>query len=349
MTTQRRYAIPVEGSTWQVPNAFETVFRWEYEDGRDALMSLYEKGKQLQWNANIRIDWSQDVDRANPQELPDDSISIFGSPMWERLSRREKANARRHLQAWQLSQFLHGEQGALVCTAKIVQQVPSVDAKFYAATQVMDEARHVETYKRLLHDKFELAYPITPTLKRLLNDVLSDSRWDMTYLGMQVLIEGLALAAFATIRDQAQNRLAVAVNAYVMQDEARHVAFGRLALRDYYPELTQAERDEREEFAVEACYLMRDRFLSEEVWETLGLPVEDCVGYVESSQMMRQFRSTLFSRIVPTIKDIGLWGPKIRRAYANMGIMGYAEVDTEELSRQDERVAQEFDAQRTSS
>src|SRR5438046_2406227 len=296
MTTQRRYAIPVEGSTWQVPNAFETVFRWEYEDGRDALMSLYEKGKKLQWNTNVRIDWSQDLDPENPQELPDESVSIFGSPMWEKLTRQERATLRRHLQAWQLSQFLHGEQGALVCTAKIVQQVPSVDAKFYAATQV--------------------------------------------------LIEGLALAAFATIRDQAKNSLAAAVNAYVMQDEARHVAFGRLTLRDYYPQLTQAERDEREEFAGEACYLMRDRFLSEEVWETVGLPVEECVGYVESSQIMRQFRSLLFSRIVPTIKDIGLWGPKIRRAYSNMGIIGFADVDTEQLTREDERVAEEFDARR---
>ena len=346
MSTTERYARPVAETAWEIPSEFGTVFRWEYEEAREPLLRLYEKGKNLQWNTNTRIDWSQDLDPENPQGLPDESVSIFGSQVWGRLSPREKANARRHLQAWQLSQFLHGEQGALVCTAKIVQTVPDIDAKFYAATQVMDEARHVETYKRLLHDKFELAYPITPTLKRLLNDVLSDSRWDMTYLGMQVLIEGLALAAFATIRDQAKNTLAAAVNAYVMQDEARHVAFGRLALRDYYPELTQPERDEREEFAVEACYLMRDRFLSEEVWETLGLPVEECVGYVESSQLMREFRSMLFSRIVPTIKDIGLWGPNIRRAYANMGIMGYAEVDTEELSRQDERVAQEFDAQR---
>jgi len=346
MTTSRRYAMPPGETAWEVPSAFGTVFRWEYEDGRAALINLYEKGKKLQWNTNTRIDWSQDLDPENPQGLPDESVSIFGSPVWEKLTRQEKANLRRHIQAWQLSQFLHGEQGALVCTAKIVQQVPNVDAKFYAATQVMDEARPVETYACLLHEKFELAYPITPTLKRLLDNVLSDSRWDMTYLGMQVLIEGLALAAFATIRDQAKNTLAAAVNAYVMQDEARHVAFGRLTLRDYYPQLTQAERDEREEFAVEACYLMRDRFLSEEVWETVGLPVEECVGYVESSQLMRQFRSLLFSRIVPTIKDIGLWGPKIRRAYSNMGILGFADVDTEQLAREDERVAEEFDARR---
>jgi len=343
MSTKERYARPAAEEAWAVPGSFETVFRWEYEEGRDALLRLYQKGKNLQWDASSRIDWSLDLDPENPQGLPDEAVSIFGSDVWNRMTRQERATTRRHQQAWQLSQFLHGEQGALVCTAKIVQQVPSVDAKFYAATQVMDEARHVEAYKRLLHDKFELAYPITPTLKRLLNDVLSDARWDMTYLGMQVLIEGLALAAFATIRDQAQNQLAAAVNAYVMQDEARHVAFGRLTLRDYYPQLSQAERDEREEFAVEACYLMRDRFLAEEVWETLGLPVEECVGYVESSQMMRDFRSLLFTRIVPTIKDIGLWGPKIRRAYANMGILGFADVDTEELGRHDERVAEEFD------
>jgi hypothetical protein len=343
MSTTERYARSVEHTAWEVPGEFATTFRWEYDDGRDALLRLYEKGKELQWNANTRIDWSQDLDPENPQGLPDESVSIFGSDVWRRLTDREKANVRRHQQAWQLSQFLHGEQGALVCTAKIVQQVPSIDAKFYAATQVMDEARHVEAYSRLLHEKFELAYPITPTLKRLLDDVLSDSRWDMTYLGMQVLIEGLALAAFAEIRDQARNPLAAAVNAYVMQDEARHVAFGRLALRDYYPQLTQAERDEREEFAVEACYLMRDRFLAEEVWETLGLPVEECVGYVEASAEMRLFRSHLFTRIVPTIKDIGLWGSKIRRAYANMGVLGFADVDAEGLMRNDERVAEEFD------
>jgi hypothetical protein len=346
MSTGSRYARPIDEPQWSIHGQFDTVFNWEYADGRAALLTLYEKGKNLQWNTNSRIDWSQDLDPENPQELPDEAVTIFGSDVWKRLTRQERAAVRRHAQAWQLSQFLHGEQGALVCTAKIVQQVPNVDAKFYAATQVMDEARHVETYARLLHEKFELAYPITPTLKKLLEDVLSDSRWDMTYLGMQILIEGLALAAFASIRDQAKNSLAAAVNAYVMQDEARHVAFGRLALREYYPQLTQKERDEREEFAVEACYLMRDRFLAEEVWETLGLPVEECVRYVDSSDELRNFRSRLFTRIVPTIKDIGLWGPKIRRAYANMGILGFADIDAEALSSEDERVAQEFDARR---
>ena len=154
------------------------MLRWEYEDGRDSLLNLYDKGKKNQWDAADRIDWSQDLDPENPMQMPEHVIAIFGTPMWDKLNAKEKANFRRHAQAWNISQFLHGEQGALICTAKIVQQVPNIDSKFYAATQVIDEARHVEAYSRLLHEKFELAYPITPPLKSLLNDVISDSRWD---------------------------------------------------------------------------------------------------------------------------------------------------------------------------
>jgi len=344
MSTAERYVFSVDDQEWSLPSAFDSTFRWEYQDGTEQLLSLYAKGKNLQWDQDRRIDWSVDLDPENPEGLPDEAIGIYGSPVWDKLTEGERANLRRHSQAWQLSQFLHGEQGALICTAKIVQQVPRMDAKFYAANQVADEARHVETYARLLHEKFDLVYPINPSLKALLDDILSDSRWDMTYLGMQILIEGLALAAFQQIRDTAENPLAAQVNAYVMQDEARHVAFGRLALRDYYPQLTQAERDEREEFAAEACLLMRDRFLSHEVWEATDLPVDECIRFVDESQTMLEFRSRLFTRIVPNMKAIGLWGPKIRSAYEKMGIIGYAEADVDALMKEDERIADEFDA-----
>jgi hypothetical protein len=347
MSTLDRYPEPLTDTEWHRDQSFETTFTWEYDDGRDKLLNLYRKGKKLQWDAAERIDWSQDLDPENPSGLPDHIIPIHGSDVWNRMTREEHRRLRHHFQAWQLSQFMHGEQGALVCTAKIVQQVPSIDAKFYAATQVVDEARHVEAYARLLHEKFDLVYPINPHLKSLLDDTLGDSRWDFTYLGMQVLIEGVALAAFGLIRDTATNPLAASVTAYVMQDEARHVAFGRIALRDYYPQLTDKERDEREEFIVEGCYLLRDRFLAEEVWSTLGLPVEACMGHVDRSEMMRIYRSSLFTRIVPTIKEIGLWGPRIRKAYADMGILGFADTDVEALGENDEAVALDFDRRRS--
>ena len=347
MSTLFRYTLPVEETHWKFQGASETTFTWNYDAASEDLLKLYAKGKQQQWDAEKRIDWSLDVDPDDPMQMDDTVVPLYGTPLWNRMSEKQRSELRYHSQVFNLSQFLHGEQGALICAARIVQDVPTIESKFYAATQVMDEARHVEAYRRLLTEKFRFVYPISKPLATLVEQALTDKRWDFTYLGMQVLIEGLALVAFQRIRDYSKNPLCQAVNAYVMQDEARHVAFGRLALRDYYPQLTQAERDEREEFAVEACYLMRDRFLSEEVWETLGLPVEECVAWVESSQMMREFRSRLFTRIVPTIKDIGLWGPKIRRAYSNMGIIGFADVDTEQLAREDEQIAELFDARRT--
>ena len=165
----------------------------------------------------------------------------------------------------------------------------------------------------------------------------------MTYLGMQVLIEGLALAAFQSIRDKAVNTLAGAVNAYVMQDEARHVSFGRLALREYYPHLSDAERDEREEFLVEALYFMRDRFNQSEVWERLGLPTKVLDDIHYNSKQMQSFRGRLFSRVVPTVKDIGLWGPRVQKAFADMGVMDYAKIDVAEVLANDGKVAEEFD------
>jgi hypothetical protein len=344
MSSTYLYRLPVEQTQWKVDGQTTTAFTWEYEDGSDDLLRLYSKGKKQQWDAAERLDWSQEVDADNPMGMSDRTIAIHGTALWDSLGEKERVHIRRNLQAHSLSQFMHGEQGALIATAKIVQTVPSYEAKFYAATQVMDEARHVEAYSRLLHEKFKMAYPITGTLAKLLEATITDRRWDMTYLGMQILIEGLALAAFQRIRDNSSNNLCAAVNAYVMQDEARHVAFGRLALRDYYPQLSDSERDEREEFVVEACYHMRDRFNQKEVWENLDLPVSECVAAVDQSDTMKQFRRRLFTRIVPTVKDIGLWGPRVRKAYEDMGVMEFADVDAAAILDNDNRVAEEFDA-----
>ena len=329
---------------WELDSPTTAVFHWDYDDGRDQLLRLYDKGTRKQWIGKDRLDWSCDVDPENPLGIPDEVIPIHGSPIWERTTEKERGELRHHAAAWQFSQFMHGEQGALICTAKIVQTVPDIDAKFYAATQVADEARHVEVYSRYLYEKLELAYPLNPNLKSLLDDAIDDSRWDMTYLAMQVLIEGLALAAFGLIRTSAQEPLAKSLNAYVMQDEARHVTFGRLALRDYYPALTQRERDDREEFCVDACYRMRDRFLAEEVWDALGYPVDECVEYVRNSENQQQFRGFLFARIVPTLKDIGLWGPKIQQAFDDMGVLGFADTDLEAAMKEDEEIAEQLDA-----
>lgn len=339
----RNYAFELNDTTWTLPSAADTFFNWEYDDGRENLLNLYEKGKDKQWNTRERIDWSLEVDPTNQEEMPDELVSIYGSPTWERLSRAQKDEVRHHLASWLNSQFLHGEQGALICSAKIVETVPDVDSKFYAATQVMDEARHVETYARFLNEKLELMYPISPNLKILLEQTLTDPRWDFIYLGMQVMIEGVALAAFSMIRDFTGAPLAKSINAYVMQDEARHVAFGRLALRDAYADLTEKERDEREEFVIEAAYLLRDRFRAEEVWDNLDLPKDECIEFMDRSESMALFRQALFTRVVPCVRDIGLWGPRVQKAFADMGVVDMANTDLDALFEQDENIAEEMD------
>ncbi|MDI2128055.1 ferritin-like domain-containing protein [Yinghuangia seranimata] len=346
MSTHELYALPAEMQVWEVPATGSARFTWEYDDGRDRLLSLYAKGKDKQWDAARRIDWSLPVDPVKPLGLPEETHALYGTPSWNKMSQRERDELTRHSVAWQFSQFLHGEQGAMVCSARIVESVPDLDAKFYAATQTMDEARHAETYARFLKEKVGLYYPINPQLKELLDDTLSDSRWDMPYLGMQVLIEGLALAAFGMLRDLTPVELPKQILAYVMQDEARHVAFGRLALRDYYRELTDAELAEREDFVVHGCYLMRDRLRGEEVWTNFDIDKREATEATANSEWLRAFRKLLFSRIAPCIKDIGLWGPKVRDAFADMGVLDMADTDLDVMMRADEDTAEEIDRKR---
>lgn len=340
-----RYSVPLRTGDWKIPSGFDTTFTWHYDEAHERMLGLYQKGKDKQWDANARLDWSIDVDPTLPMQ-PDETIAIYDSPVWEKMTERERGEYRHHQNAWLNSQFLHGEQGALICTAKLVQSVPGIDQKFYGATQVMDEARHVEIYDRYLRDKIELRYSINPNLRTLLEDVIADSRWDLTFLGMQIMIEGLALAAFAMQRDYSSEPLARELNAYVMGDEARHVAFGRLALRELYPQLTDAERLERQEFVVEASRLLYERFTSDQVWEALGLPIDECREAQDRSAVMKTFRTALFSRIVPTIEDIGLWGPTVERCFADLGVLGYRGGAFDDMLRADEEIADSFASRR---
>src|SRR6266849_6057966 len=180
-------------------------------------------------------------------------------------------------------------------TVKIVETVPWIDAKYYASSQVMDEARHVEVFAKYLDTKLSGHYPINAHLRMLLDDIIADSRWDMTYLGMQIMVEGLALAAFGFIHQLTTEPLLKKLLRYVISDEARHVAFGVLSLKEYYAELGAAEIKERQEFAFEAAVRMRDRFLQQEVWERLGVDVKQAVSLVMQAPERALFQAMLFS------------------------------------------------------
>ena len=281
-----------------------------YEGERPELTRLYSKAKRSQWNATVDLDWSIEVDPLNTGGLAD-YLPLIAAESFERFNAAERADAAHQFNAWITSQFLHGEQGALLATAKLVEQVPWVEAKYYGATQVMDEARHVEAYSRYLDEKLELTYPVNDNLQQLLELVIADPRWDVTYLGMQIIVEGIALAAFGLIHQYSSEPLIKEITRYVMADEARHVAFGALSLAGVYDDMTAAERHEREDFVVEAAWLMRDRFLATEVWERLGIPVADGLRDSARSPMLQLFQRVLFAKITPNLRKIGLLSPDL--------------------------------------
>ena len=317
---------PVE--TFSVPQ--DISYNWEYETTRSQLMRLYENAKRDQWNSTERLDWSIDVDPES-QLVPDQSLGIWGSPMWNKLTPREIERLRREAMAWQLSQFLHGEQGALLVTAQIVDSVPWYEAKQYGATQVMDEARHVEVYRTYLQENLQHSYPVNDQLKQLLDTILTDSRWDIKLLGMQILIEGLALAAFGGMRDTVTCPLLRELTTGVMEDESRHVAYGVLALREYMRSLPEKDRLEREEFVYEASVLMRERIKNREVWEAMGMDADACVEAADASPIFQEFNRRLFSKIVPNIKSLGLLSDRQRRRFEELGILEFERGSTSDV------------------
>jgi hypothetical protein len=290
----------------------DTIFTWDYSLARPQLRKLYEKAKTGQWNGSTDLDWSTSVDIEKTitadQLLIGSGIdpSLYANTPLAKWNDKEWLEFGIESRRWTLSQFLHGEQGALICTAKIVETVPWYDAKLYASTQVVDEARHVEVFARYLDEKMGGMYPVNAHLKMLLDDIIKDSRWDMTYLGMQIMIEGLALAAFGYLHELTGEPLLKKLLRYVMSDEARHVAFGVLSLKEAYEDMTDAEIKDRQEFAFEASIRMRDRFLQQEVWERMGVKPRDVVPITINDPTRKFFQQLLFAKIVPNCKKLGL-------------------------------------------
>jgi hypothetical protein len=311
---------------WNVDLSGTAVLDTGYDGAEELMMRLYAVGKQRQWDADTRLDWSAEVNEDNPLGMPDSFVWIAGSRLWDRLPERERVILRRHTAGWSISQLLHGEQLGLITVAKLAQTVPDVDAKLFAATQIMDEARHCEVFSRFLTTKIGIEYGITGSLSSLFASILREASWDYSALAVQILVENLAMAMFAAQRDNTADPLARAITAYVMQDEARHVAFGRILLRKHYRDLTAAERRDREEFVTQACWTLREGFIGEAIWHNLDYGAQECIAIAKASPTLRQYRRRLFMRIVPALKDIGLFGPPVRDALEKMGVLGFAAI-----------------------
>ena len=312
--------------------AFDSCYAWNYGNLKEGLRDLYEKAKREQWNGTTQLAWDTDVD---PERgiIPDIVNPLAGYPPYERLSAKEKSRLRHGQVALQLSQFLHGEQGAFIVASQLVGAVPWIDAKYYAGTQTMDEGRHVEVFSRYLREKLEWQWPVNESLKDLLDATITDSRWDFKYLGMQIIIEGLAMAAFGNLFQLTTEPLLKELIRYVMKDESRHVAFGMLSLSDYYSDMKPSDVRDREDFIIYACELMRNRLVGDQIATAMGWDREEVRQAVLASEPAMMFRRMIFSRVVPNLKRLGLLTPRVREAFARLGVLEFEHADPEAQDR----------------
>ena len=347
MTSEGTLPLPsrsdMDESVQVINDNAERLFLWDYERDRGQLVTLYNKAMGSQWNSVKDLDWSIEVD---PERLVVEQDSpllgvarvagtLPGSPLasW---SEREFIQLGIELFKANLSQFMHGEQGAMMTAAKIVETVPWIDAKYYASTQTMDEARHTEVFAKYLSSKLGDAYPMSPFLKAQIWSLLEDSRWDIAYLGMQIVIESLALAAFGDMLRRTQEPLLTKLLRYVMSDEARHVAFGVLTLSEFYADLSEPELRERQEFLLDATLNSRARATTPEVWERMGTTADDVLPFiVEAAQKtkmnpMRGFARGFYAKLVPNVRKLGLLDANqgyLRQEWGRAGLLEFEFAD----------------------
>jgi hypothetical protein len=317
--------------------ALEALYNWSYEPEIDELRTLYANGLERQWIAARDLDWERAIDPADTLAALDDPQQFFiGSlNVWRELPQERQRAIAAKLNAFMLSQFLHGEQGALMVAAQLVNAVPHMDGKLYAATQTMDEARHVEVFSRYVA-KLDRIYEIDPMLKELLDVALATADWTKKAVGMQIVLEGLALASFRNMRRTAREPLLRELLRQVSRDEARHTGYGIKYLGHVVPTLGEAERAELEDFAFEATRRMTGqrgggfgrKML--EIFASEGVDVGRGFGEIlerreELKQILVDARrrqgfdaDPLRGFVLPTLARLGLLGERIAPKYRQL-------------------------------
>ncbi len=318
-----------QGTPTHMPASHHAHFDWRYPSDQPEMADLYQRAKLGQWNGDS-LPWNIDVDPLNPEVplLPEEFANLqVLEGMGIKLNEKEKRELLYCLTTWMLSQFLHGEQGALFAAAQVTEAVQFFDGKLYGATQVMDEGRHVEVFNRYLDTKLNKLYQINDNLFVIIDSLMTDGRWDMKFLGMQIMVEGLALGAFGTLYRQTKEPLLKELLKMVISDESRHVHYGVCALREHFTKhISERERNEREDWSFEVALLMRNRFMAYEIYEEWfegRLSRAQWREFVYAAPGMDQFRTVMFSRLVPNLREIGLLSPRIMPRYEEVGLMKY--------------------------
>ena len=310
--------------------AMEVVYQWDYEPRLDELRRLYVKAAEAQWVAERELDFSQpiDIQKISSTALAGASVPIMHTSYWKSLSEEQLVDVTRRTAAFRLSNFLHGEQGALMVAAQLVNAVPHTDAKFYAATQTMDEARHVEVFSRYVA-KLDQVRPIAPALKKILDATLETGDWLKKLVGMQIVVEGLALYSFREMRNLTDEPLLRELLTYVARDESRHHAYGVQYVERCVPLLDATELEELEDFALEAAQTVVDNRTQQglfmavmEVWKEAGIDVGELFACLqrEREEITRGWvkgrrLGPVQGFVIPTLRRCGLLSERVAARY----------------------------------
>jgi hypothetical protein len=324
-----RFHITTDTQEPGLGTAMEVIYQWRYDPDVDELRTLYCKAAEAQWIADRDLDWSQEIDLDRFATTPlGAALPIEETSYWKSLPRDTIVELMRRTASFRLSNFLHGEQGALMVAGQLVNAVPHTDAKFYAATQTMDEARHVDVFHRYIR-KLDEVRPIAASLKHILDETLTTGDWMKKLVGMQIVVEGLALYSFRDMRNLTEEPLLKELLTYVARDEARHHAYGVQYVRRCVPELGDAAREELEDFAVEAAASLIDMrnqggFATTlfKIWSEVGIDATElltCISNERAEITRRLPRGRRFGPVqgfvVPTLRKCGLLSERAARRF----------------------------------
>ncbi len=316
----------------QIITPIKTLWRFDYEANVKTLRDLYEVAKREQWNAATDIPWELETDPAKVGEVAGpggDPLRDFNFIKALPDDKRVELSKRRS--AWTMSQMLHGEQGALLCCGQLVDAVPDMDGKLYAATQVIDEARHVEVFHRYIK-RLDRVYPIMPSLKALLNAVLTAEMWQMKCVGMQVIAESLAMGSFRMMKASTQDEVLARVVDLTAQDEARHVSFGLIYMKEELPRMSEPDRNAVEDFALAGVRLLADPAAQAqnggplfEIFGEVGIDREVALAELTEKFSDPAFRAAqpnpFREYVVPQLKRLGLITERTAPGYVEMGLL----------------------------
>ena len=320
--------MPVESHP--VSARHDTLFEHAYPVESPDLRSLYEKAKRDQWNVSRDIDWTQTYD-IEQGVLADEMLDIYGTPFWDRLTPAERGDLNRRFANWRLGILLYGEHGAMLLCSQLVECVSGTDAKFFQATQVVDEARHNEVLNRYVTERLGgLRYPLPDFERELFDTLLSDSRWTVKTIGLQLVAETFAVALFRMLAETSKDPLLRQICKFILQDESRHMGFGMLSLPDVIRELSDAERAELEEVTHWALVKTLTGQFPEPVFRELGFGDAEIKAIhthrreraagAEGSHFRKLFRKDLHGTLLANLQKVGLLTERIRPRLESVGI-----------------------------